>query len=92
MPDDKWLEMCGQKKWIAFSHDRKFHAIEVEAAAIKQHNVGAFTLCGASDPTWNKLGYFVKAFPRIAAIVVAEKPPYLYRLHKSLVLERVKLP
>lgn len=92
MPDDKWLEMCGRQKWVAFSHDRKFHAIEVEALAIRQHHVAAFTLCGANEPTWHKLGYFVKAYAKIAAIVVAERPPYLYRLHKNLALERVKLP
>ena len=49
-----------------------------------KHNVAAFTLCGANEPTWHKLGYFVKAYSKIAAIVIAEEPPYLYRLYKNL--------
>jgi PIN like domain len=52
MRDDVWLEICGKRHWIAFSHDQKFHSINVEAMAIKQHMVGTFCLPGASEPLW----------------------------------------
>ena len=92
MHDDKWLEICGKNGWIAFSHDRKFHAIDVEAIAIKQHNVGAFYLPGASEPRWYKLCYLVKAYPKIIDAIKKTKKPFIYRLHPSLRLERIKLP
>jgi hypothetical protein len=92
LADDEWLKMCGERGWVAFSHDRKFHAIEVEALAIKQHSVASFCLSGANNPTWDKLCHFVKALPKIMAIVEAETPPYLYRVHITSRIEKVELP
>lgn len=91
MKDDEWLEICGKRGWVAFSHDRKFHSIDVEAEAIKQHSVAAFCLCGANDETFNKLRYFVKSYPKIISIIQSEKPPYLYRITKEGILRRVEL-
>jgi hypothetical protein len=91
-PDDLWLELCGKNGWVAFSHDDKFHSIEVEAAAIRQHSVAAFTIWGAQLPTWDKLCTFVRAFPKIRGIVRNEKPPYLYRLRPNARLYKVRLP
>jgi hypothetical protein len=90
--DDQWLEICGKRGWIACSHDRKFHDIAVEAMAIKQHNVGAFYLPGASDPSWYKLCYLIKAYPKIDKAIKETRKPFIYRLHPSLRLERIKLP
>jgi PIN like domain len=92
MKDDDWLEICGERGWVAFSHDRKFHSIEVEAAAIKQHSVAAFCLCGSQSETWDKLGYFIRAFPRIVRTVESERPPFLYKIDTTGSLTRVKLP
>lgn len=92
MRDDAWLEFCGKHGWIAFSHDLKFHSIEVEAMAIKQHSVAAFCLPGANDTTWEKLCYFVRAYPKIREIIVINKAPYLYRVHPTIRLERIDLP
>jgi len=91
MADDDWLEICGKRKWIAFSHDRKFHSIDVEAEAIRQHRVAAFCLCGANSETFEKLRYFVSAYPKIIDIVKSETPPYLYRIQKTGKITRVSL-
>lgn len=91
MRDDDWLEICGKRGWVAFSHDRKFHSIEVEAEAIKQHAVMAFTLCGAQDDTWEKLRHFIRAYPRIIETVRTIKPPYLFRIEATGRLAQVPL-
>lgn len=83
MRDDDWLELCGARNWIAFSHDRKFHSIEVEAAAIKQHKVACFCLCGANSETFDKLRYFIAAYPKIIEIVKSSMPPYLYKIEAN---------
>jgi hypothetical protein len=44
MRDDIWLEICGRRGWIVFSHDQKFHSVVAEATALKQHSVGCFYL------------------------------------------------
>lgn len=91
MPDDEWLAICGQRQWVAFTHDRKFHSIEVETAAITQHNVASFALCGATSTTFDKLRYLVRSFPRMIEIVRSEQPPYLYRIDASARFQRVEL-
>ena len=60
--------------------------------AIKQHTVAAFTLPGASMGTWYKLTYLVKAYPKIMTIIEGNKPPYFYRVHPSIRIERLTLP
>ena len=92
MHDDKWLEICGQNCWIACSHDQKFHDISVEATAIKQHSVGAFYLPGASLPTWYKMDYLIRAYPKMAEHVKSTRTPFIYRIHPTLHFERIELP
>lgn len=83
MKDDDWLRICGERGWVVFSHDRKFHSIAVEADAIRQHKVAAFALCGANSETFDKLRYFMLAYPKIVETVRSLKPPYLFRIEKS---------
>ena len=49
MPDDEWLAIAGQRKWIVFSHDRKFHDESPSIEAIKQHRVACFYLRRGDD-------------------------------------------
>ncbi len=91
MPDDEWLAICGKKKWVAFSHDKKFDSIAVEAAAIKEHSVATFALCGAALDSWYKLYYFVRAYSKITEILQTEKPPFLYRVSPSMKFHKVSI-
>ena len=47
-PDDKWLSVAGENGWIVFTHDRKFHRIEAECAAVKQFRIPASIYGGAT--------------------------------------------
>jgi PIN like domain len=89
--DDRWLELCGKKKWIAFSQD-KLDKLPLEAMAVRQHNVAAFSLWGAQLPVWNKVCHFMNAYSRMNTIIKNEKPPYLYRVRSNLRFVRVNLP
>lgn len=91
MPDDEWLSICGKNKWVAFSHDKKFDSIAVEAAAIKAHSVATFALCGATLDSWFKLCYFVRAHSKITDILKTHKPPFLYRIMPNMRFHRVPL-
>jgi len=91
MADDAWLEICGKNNWVAFSHDKKFDSIAVEAAAIKMHSVTAFALCGASLDSWWKLRYFVRAYDKVIEILSEKKPPFLYRISPSMKFHEVSL-
>lgn len=91
MRDDEWLQKCGERRWVAFTQD-KLDKIQIEAMAIKQHNVAAFALWGAQLPLWYKCCHFFRAYPRIQEIVKNERPPYFYRVTQRLRFIPVKLP
>jgi len=91
MADDAWLAICGKNKWVAFSHDKKFDSIAIEAAAIKEHSVAAFALCGATLDSWFKLYYFVRAYAKATEILKTHKPPFLYRISPTMKFQHVTL-
>ena len=87
-----WLSAVGQRGWIVFSHDRKFHQIEAECAAIKQHKIGCFYLWGNNAPTWDKLRCFMRAQDQIIEIIKTTERPFVFEIRQNGKLERVDLP
>lgn len=90
-PDDKWLSEVGAKGWIVFSHDRKFHDDTIAAAAIRQHSIGCFYLCGASATTWDKLISFVRGYHSIVDLAKTTERPYIYSLTETIRFVKVRL-
>ncbi|WP_461320358.1 PIN-like domain-containing protein [Bradyrhizobium elkanii] len=82
-PDDEWISKVAGEGWIIFSHDRKFHTLLSEAAAIKQHNAGCFYLPGASLPTWDKVHYFMRSYQGIMRRVMTTKRPFIFELMRT---------
>ena len=91
MADDAWLEIVGQRGWVVFSHDRKFHSEAIENAAVKQHLVRCFYLPCASGATWSKLSIFVKVFDRVRGIAESQSPPYVYNVQPNGRLRKIPL-
>ena len=89
--DDKWLAVVGQRGWIVFSHDQKFHQILPEISAIKQHGIGCFYLWGAETVTWDKLCYFITVAPRIMRLAENTPRPFIWRVTKTRQFEAVPL-
>jgi PIN like domain len=90
-PDDKWLAVVGEKGWVVFSHDRRFHEESASAAAIKHHNIGCFYMAGATYDNWTKLELFMRAHRRIIDLATATKRPYVFQLTALNHLERLEL-
>ena len=65
MPDDEWLAIAGEKKWIVLSHDAKWHTEGPNIAAIKDHKIGCFYLHGAQLPHFYKLKSFMRNYDKI---------------------------
>lgn len=78
--DDKWLAEVSKKKWVVISHDKRFHTDSMAIEAVRQHGGRVFYLDGGSSVKWDKLRRFAAAYKRIAAIVAAEKPPFIFRV------------
>lgn len=92
--DDEWLRYVGEKGWIAFSHDEKFHlpGYENEMAAIKQFGVGCFYLWGANAKCHDKALCFLRAYDQIVHAVNTTPKPFIYKIDKSGKLSKVAIP
>lgn len=81
--DDEWLKIVGQRGWIVFSQDRRFHKNELELAAIKQFKIGCFYFPCASDKRWVSANLFVRRFDRLCYLAESEKKPFIYRMYAN---------
>jgi hypothetical protein len=92
MPDDEWLNIVGPARWIVLSQDRHFHAIEAEAAAVKQHGIRCFYLPCASEDRWVSVCDFVRHYERMVELAVTTESPFIYELKGNGRFYRVPLP
>lgn len=91
IPDDIWLSRAGTEGWIVISHESKWQRVPAERQAIIQHQVGCFSLWGASAVQWKKARALLRAFEEIQRIATSEPRPFLYRIIDSGRIERKNL-
>jgi hypothetical protein len=91
-PDDEWLSKVGAEGWTVFSHDRKFHTILPEIAAIKQHKIGCFYLWGGAMPLRDKTHCFMHAYKAIHTRALLSPRPFIYEVKGDGGLKSIKIP
>jgi hypothetical protein len=92
MPDDEWLAIVGPRKWLVLSQDRKFHLLENETLAIKQHAIRCFYLPAANQDRWTSLCHIVSRYNKIQELARTQKPPFIYEMKANRQFYPVKLP
>lgn len=80
MPDDEWLEIVGKKNWIVLTQDVKFHLIEHEIAAVKQHSVKCFYFPGANDGMWSTLCSFTRFHGKMMGLANTTNAPFIFQV------------
>lgn len=93
-PDDSWLKFVGDRGWIVFTQDRKFHRSghENELSAIKQYRAGRFYLWGAEATTWEKMRAFCRAFDNIVHAATDTARPFIFDVARSGRLTPIPIP
>lgn len=90
--DDVWLDFVGQRKWIVFGQDYKWHNEPAVLAAIKQHSIGCFYLPGAQATSWSTLRVFARSYDRILQVSKNAPRPFIYRVSDAGRLSPIALP
>ena len=91
LPDDEWMHIVGPRQWVVVSQDRKFHKMENELAAVRQHSLRCFYLPCASDGTWATLCNIIRAHERMMEIARSQPAPFIYDLRRNGRLYRVPI-
>lgn len=92
MPDDEWLAIVGPRRWVVLSQDRKYHLLENEMLAIKQHSIRCFYLPCASEDRWVSLCHFVSRYGKIMEIARTQQPPFIYEMKGNRQFYKIRLP
>lgn len=90
--DDYWLSEIGKRNWVVIGQDRKWHSIEVEAAAVKQHNIRCFYLPCADQTRWVTLCHFIRRHAKMMELAETVPGPFIYRLAKNGQFYEVPIP
>ncbi len=89
MPDDEWLHIVGQNKWVVISHDAKWHREPAAMEAIRQHNLKCFYLYGANSLMFFKLKSLAHNWEKISDRIKNERGPFIYRISQHNRLSRL---
>jgi hypothetical protein len=92
MPDDEWLSIVGPRKWVVLSQDRKFHLLENEILAIKQHSIRCFYLPAARENRWTSLCHFIWRHEKMQQLARTQSAPFVYEMKRNRQFYKVKLP
>jgi len=85
-PDEDWLRVAGEKKWIVLMRDKKIGQRPIQLQALFQARVRAFVLVTGELKDAENAVILVKALPRIQTIIASKAeypPPYIAKIHRD---------
>jgi hypothetical protein len=97
-PDETWLTVVGERRWVVVTKDKAIRYRETELAALKAARVAAFVLTakGLTGPANGEV--LVKALPAVRRFLVGNRPPFVAaneffeeEVRPSPVFEKLKL-
>ncbi|TNF20892.1 MAG: hypothetical protein EP318_09215 [Rhodobacteraceae bacterium] len=92
MPDDEWMEIVGEKDWVVLTQDIKFHLINHEIEAVRQHGIRCFYFPDGNSGMWKTLCTFIKCHNKILELSHETQPPFIFRVHGNGSIRAVYLP
>jgi hypothetical protein len=92
MPDDKWMDIVGPRRWVVLTQDRKFHKLEAELLAVKQHAIRCFYLPMAKQDRWLSLCHLASRYGKMQSIAREQRPPFIFEMKQNRQFYEVKLP
>ncbi len=78
--DSEWLPEVGRRGWIVLTKDRHIRTRTNELVALLKAGVGAFVLTTADLSGAEMAHAFVRALPRIKAMVIGQPRPFVARV------------
>lgn len=80
-PDEAWLQVVGQRGWIALTHDRRIRYKPNELAAVMAHRVALIVVVGRV-PFAELAQSFVASRSVTEAFITDHAPPYIAKLYR----------
>ena len=81
--DAEWLQLVGQRRWVAVTQDQKIRYRGSELAALIKARVRAFVLTGGDLKGDEVARILVKALPAMKRLTTKYPPPFIGKITKS---------
>ena len=80
-PDESWLQVVGERGWVALTHDRRIRYKKNESDAVIRHRVILLVVVGKA-PHRDLALAFVATLPRVEAFLTAHSPPFIAKVYR----------
>jgi hypothetical protein len=87
--DEAWLEVVGERGWIALTHNLRIRYTPNERDAVMQHRVALLVIMGKA-PLSELAKSFVATLPRIERFLVGRKPPFIAKIYRPTPAEAAR--
>lgn len=86
-PDEEWLPVVGEKKWIVLMRDLRIGKRLIEFNALLTGRVKAFALVSGEMPDKRNAETIIKALPKIFEMIEANNFPFIAKVQKNSTVE-----
>ena len=87
--DEAWLELVGERGWIALTHNLRIRYTPNERDAVMQHRVALLVIMGKA-PLSELARSFVATLPGIERFLVGHKPPFIAKIYRPTPAEAAR--
>ena len=85
--DTEWLELCGDRGWLAVMKDDRIRYVGAERQALFDFAVMAAVITNANLPAVQMAARIIRALSDLALICGDRDRPFLYALHQNRIEE-----
>lgn len=86
-PDEDWLPVVGEKKWVVLMRDLQIGRRVIELNALLSSRVKAFALISGEQRDQNSAEILIRAMPRIVEMIESYDFPFIAKVYKSGTVE-----
>ena len=81
--DTEWLQLCGERGWLAVMKDDRIRYVGAERTALVESRVRAAVITNANLPAADMAERIIRALTDLAEICGQRKGPFLFALQQN---------
>lgn len=81
--DSEWLQLCGERGWLALMKDDRIRYVGAERHALVMYRVRAAVITNANLPATAMAERIIRALTDLAEICDTREGPFLFALQKN---------
>lgn len=85
--DTQWLQLAGERGWVAVMKDDRIRYVGAEKQALVAHRVRALVITNASLSGEQMAARIIRALPAVAEICETRSGPFLFALQANRIEE-----